>query len=457
MDLTAKGTRKLELTANRGAASLAGILGRGPKGEDGSNVLPTDTAIAAKINDPASATKAALDVSMAAQTAPFARLGADFYTGPYVAAMGDSITALNGSTTGNQQADTHHNWLYCYAGGRLRWARTAAQAGYTLAQIRDTQLPLILAQNPLPDAVLLLGGTNDVGSSTFDLAASMAVWDDIHNQLRKQGIRLIPCTIPPRGDSTTANQKADKFNAALRNRAANLGLDLVDYHKVLVDPATGGYKAGYSISDNLHPSFLGGKEMGKYAAMVLAPRFPDVRPYLVEHALDSTDLLAGQGLFRVDTNGDGIADGWSSFSAAAYSIVTDADGTKWQRLTRDSSASGALLQKSVSSVVAPGDVIEVSARVQAGGWDAVVTPTSTVNWTFSCTTTGTAATDSASPAYAMHCDAADGVLTQRITVGAGATGQIKANLQISNAPASGSVWVQFANVTVRNLTTLGVL
>ena len=46
MDLTAKGTRKLELTANRGGASLAGILGRGPKGEDGTNVLPTDTAVA---------------------------------------------------------------------------------------------------------------------------------------------------------------------------------------------------------------------------------------------------------------------------------------------------------------------------------------------------------------------------------------------------------------------------
>jgi len=47
VDLTAKGTRKLELTANRGGASLAGILGRGPKGEDGSNVLPTNAVIAA--------------------------------------------------------------------------------------------------------------------------------------------------------------------------------------------------------------------------------------------------------------------------------------------------------------------------------------------------------------------------------------------------------------------------
>jgi len=65
VDLTAKGTRKLELTANRGSASITPILGRGAKGEDGSNVLPTDTAIAAKINDPASDTSAALSDSIA--------------------------------------------------------------------------------------------------------------------------------------------------------------------------------------------------------------------------------------------------------------------------------------------------------------------------------------------------------------------------------------------------------
>jgi len=35
VDLTAKGTRRLELTANRGAASVGAVLGRGPKGDPG--------------------------------------------------------------------------------------------------------------------------------------------------------------------------------------------------------------------------------------------------------------------------------------------------------------------------------------------------------------------------------------------------------------------------------------
>ena len=44
MDLTAKGTRKLELAANRGSASLNGILGRGPIGPQG---IPGDAGTAA--------------------------------------------------------------------------------------------------------------------------------------------------------------------------------------------------------------------------------------------------------------------------------------------------------------------------------------------------------------------------------------------------------------------------
>jgi hypothetical protein len=172
-------------------------------------------------------------------------------------------------------------------------------------------------------------------------------------------------------------------------------------------------------------------------------------------AVRNHDLLTGYGLFLNDTNSDGVADGWTKITNAAYSITTDADGTKWQTITRDSSSAGALMQISVNSAVNPGDVVEIAARVRTSGWDAAVTPTSTLNWTLSCQFVG--ASLFAVPAYSLHCDLTDGVVVQRVVVGAGATGQIKVNLQIFGNPASGSVMIQFGNVTVRNLTALGVL
>ncbi|MEX0152212.1 hypothetical protein [Microbacterium sp. LMI1-1-1.1] len=40
--------------------------------------------------------------------------------------------------------------------------------------MRDTHLVQVLAMSPLPGAVAICGGTNDVGSATFDEATSRA-------------------------------------------------------------------------------------------------------------------------------------------------------------------------------------------------------------------------------------------------------------------------------------------
>lgn len=64
MQLTPAGTKTLTLGNNGGTVSIHGLIGVGPAGRDGSNVLPTDTAISNAINDTASATRASLSATM---------------------------------------------------------------------------------------------------------------------------------------------------------------------------------------------------------------------------------------------------------------------------------------------------------------------------------------------------------------------------------------------------------
>jgi lysophospholipase L1-like esterase len=407
---------------------------------------PTD------LPDPSSSSKGGLTLNA---------LRAMRYSGNRVVAMGDSITSANGSSGSNQIANTHQNFAFFNSGGRLRWGGVAGAAGgYTIEQIRDAFVSQVIAYSPQIAACIVLAGTNNVGNTgTFNLATSMTALNQIYTSLMAAGIRPIACTIPPRGDNSTVNGLVDKFNAAVRLNALTLGLDLIDYHKVLTDPATGVYKGGYCLADNIHPSYLGHKKMGEYAASALASKFPALLPYLVEHPVDATDALAAKGLFLTDTNADGVANNWSLIGGGTgqtYSIVTDADGvTKWQRITVPSTATGSgLLQCIVNGVGSPGDVVELTARVQTSGFDAVVTPTSTATWGVEGTLTSAPADINA--AAGIYCDVADAVIAQRVTIGAGWTGQIKVNLALNNAPASGSVWAQFANVSVRNLTTLGL-
>lgn len=59
-------TRALSLQPNTSTVSMRAVFGQGPKGEDGSNVLPTDEAIANAIDTPGSDTELALSASIAA-------------------------------------------------------------------------------------------------------------------------------------------------------------------------------------------------------------------------------------------------------------------------------------------------------------------------------------------------------------------------------------------------------
>jgi lysophospholipase L1-like esterase len=396
----------------------------------------------------------------------FAPRAAGGYAGNIVASLGDSMTSANGAGSAYTAVDQHTDYACIFSGQRLRFGQAAAAGGFTTAQIRDQLLPNLLLLSPLPNACVVLAGRNDVGAgssgSGYNGATAIAALEDIYMTLLTNGIRPVAATIPPAGDNSTVNNNVDNWNIRVRKLALKYALDLLDYHKVLTSLSGNGYVSGYNLADLIHPSYLGHKVMGQYAAGVLAPRFPEHRPFLAQRAGDSTDLLGGKGCFLVDTNADGISDGWSSFSGTGqtFSRRTDADGvTVWQRITMPTAGTGsALLQAAFSGVLNVGDVIEVAARVITNGFDAVVTPTSSLTWGITTVFTS-AAGFPAQPAYNVHCDvAADGssLVYARAVVGAGASGQLKVNMTISGQPSTGSVYLEVANYVVRNLTVLGL-
>jgi hypothetical protein len=366
------------------------------------------------------------------------------------------------------QPDSHFNQALAINGQSPMWRGVYATGGYTLEQIRDTHIPQVIALNPKPSACLVGGGTNNVktdGTGTgFVPSAAVAVVAQMCATLIANGIRPILQTIPSRADNTTINANVDKYNRALSQYARTNGFDVIDYHKALVDPATGDYKTGLGQTDKVHPNFLGCQVMARAAQSVWS-RFPKVNPPLAEHKFDSTNLIpSGYGVFLTDTNADGIADGWSSFSGTGWtpSIVTDAAGVKWQRITITSSlSSNTVLQWNASGLCVPGDVIELCARVQSSGFEAAFVPPagtgggSGPSWTLDANPVGSGS--DLAGAYACHGDLADAVLYGRLTVPAGATGQIKVSMTVATpAPASGTPYVQFAQVALRNLTTLGL-
>ncbi len=117
-----------------------------------------------------------------------------------IAFLTDSIGAFQSNT-----GQAWHRIMCTLSTGRLMWRGYFGTGGFTLTQIRDTDLSQVLAMSPLPGAVAICGGTHDVGSATFDEAASRAVLLDIIAKLEAAGTKPVLWTLPPRNDATAVN------------------------------------------------------------------------------------------------------------------------------------------------------------------------------------------------------------------------------------------------------------
>jgi lysophospholipase L1-like esterase len=137
-----------------------------------------------------------------------------------------------------------------------------------------------------PDKVFILAGYSDVLTPVSQTIANISSMVD---QMMAAGIQPILCTLPPTPPVDIPlgipNPDVVRINLGLRSLAELRGIPLVDFYSLLVDPATGLYKAGYS-ADGYHPQMPATKLMAQLAISTTRNIFDPVYPWLPDTVAD---------------------------------------------------------------------------------------------------------------------------------------------------------------------------
>lgn len=305
--------------------------------------LVADSHMAALVSDPTSATTAALAAAVPSKIPHAFRLHV----------LGDSLSqnGLNLSmypVAGLASGDAKNPWVWAHvlSQGKLRIGTIGATGGYDAAQIRETHLPTVLADLTPGDRVAVLAGTNNVGGSGIEQAKTdlTAIYDAI---LGAGGVP-VACTIPPANADSSANTAARiTLNLWIESNARAHGFQFLDFHKLLIDPATNGYRTGLN-NDDLHPNGGGARAMGQLIADTLTdPNAPD--PYLAAFNIGSgahpadgvlvwgNACMMNSGLYT--NRGDQFDYGFGTLTGGSgFSLVTvDGVAGRMQKVTRGAS------------------------------------------------------------------------------------------------------------------------
>lgn len=392
------------------------------------------------------------------------------FAGYGLAALGDSITSNVGNPKATFDGDTG---VGCMLAG-IQYRGSYASGGFTIEQVRDTHLPTVLALDPPPAAVRVMAGTNNM--PTLNLANALAAYKEITDALVGAGIRPIICTIPPRTNVSWSGN-IDLFNQTLRSLAAHEGLDLVDYHEVLTNPATGGFRPGYGRLDDVHPDVLGYRACADLLAATLRKRFPTVSAPLADSTTEAGNLLGATALFLTDTRttggetaGNGIADGFINTGSAGnvFTRVTDPSGYGHQvaQVPVGSAANVNLLSNQVTGLVgsvSAGEHVEFAVEITAQGFErnliapTTVGPGSTGPWWYIEVAyfNGTNWSSTLFRSYLMRCDVTDGVFWMRGVVPADATGDVRWLVATVGPPTVAPLVLDVTRPALKNLSRIG--
>lgn len=403
-----------------------------------------------------------------------------------IAAIGDSITA--GGTYGWYQTwmgGPYLNQIQMRSHQRIRFgAGNYAVSGATLASMQATQLPHILSMNPLPGACVIAGATNDMQGISWSFSTSAGLLKSMVTDLLAVGIVPILWCPPPNNHDwagnpsvATIHNRTYKWNTWIRRYAAANGFAVIDAHTALAQ-LNGDFIPGTLTggTDLIHPTGYGHRLIAEQA---LADGLADIFPpnSLVNTSRNTDDLTnmlnngtINQGLFTVDTNADGVADGLSASGAGTYALSlvdpTPQDQLmgKWQQVVVSSIGGVANVVASFTTGWSVGDTIAFSARIQTsgseaalGGWHLVALLTDIPG--------GFAMPDgSGSSTFLWHGvtswlnDMNDGELYIEFVIPTGSTDlQLWITANMIGATVATPLTLRVGEVTIRNLTTEGVL
>lgn len=266
-------------------------------------------------------------------------------------------------------------------------------------------------------------------------------------------------SITPAGALPTANTTASTANdetvAASRRHitmvnnvidylARKNGLQKIDTYPLYVDGATGKFKVGCN-SDDTHPSVYGQRLEGAKIALEINNKFPQCTPYLAGDNLDPTCISANP-LFNL--NNGTRPTGWYFYNGSGGTeSITDSADVLGKVFTINHSGANDnyfVYGPNITTGWSVGDLISFSGKVKftgantGGGFGSlrlmcVGTAIYILNLNFYNDTDGFV------------------VFSRDLAIPSGTTG-----LQLQSRVAKGVCTLEFGQLTIRNLTTLGL-
>jgi lysophospholipase L1-like esterase len=392
-----------------------------------------------------------------------------------IAALGDSITWWgNLLGYGPSIGQNYLQQLQVMTHQRIRYAGADfAISGSNLNSALTVQLPQVVAMNPLPGACVVASASNDldqVSSPNPNFTAMKTTLKSIVAGLLNAGIAPILWCVPPNnfgGSPSTYQANIHQWNSWIRRYASLNGFAVIDAHTACA-AIDGTYISGLGQSDLIHPTGAGQRAIAQQAISDgVADMFP---PNSLVHTARQTNDLSNLfnngtinlGLFTTDTNSDGVADGLTASGAGTFSLVTPLASDnlygKWQQMTASTGQTPSL-QASITTGWSVGDVIAFSCRVQTQNIEAAGAVFDVCLLT---DTPGGFTPPGGSSVTALYNgienwtgDAEDGELYVELTVLSAMT-DMKLLVWLPSV-TSGTATVRVGEVTIRNLTTGGLL
>lgn len=228
--------------------------------------------------------------------------------------------------------------------GRMANYLNAGIPGNTTAQMLARVQADVIAY--APDVCVIGGPTNDIGLGYAE-ATTRANIAAIVDALRAANIAPVirncpPCDVPgvaPWNTVALRTAAIQRYNAWLDNWAASKGIPVLDIYTPTANTTTGGYKSvGLPYTgDAIHPGPSAVLDIARAIAASPPPIFRDARPYRMAAAgIVGENMFAG-GVFQLDTNADGLADGWTLWTGGTLTPTLTAGGItvpgNWQNLS----------------------------------------------------------------------------------------------------------------------------
>lgn len=308
--------------------------------------------------------------------------------------------------------------------------------------------------NYTPNFVSVWLGTNDVTQQrSFD--SYKADISYIVSTLQQSGIVPVLFSIPPRA-SSAQYATINMWNLWLSTYAQQRRISFIDAYSVLVNPATGTYRAGFDSGDGIHMTMAGHNAVAQEFVSKMSGRVPSGTLLRPKYTADANNLLSnGLLLTNVDASPN-IPDGWSRAGGAAgvtESIVQDADfygGTAWEVAAVNPTSAPQFLQSGKTDWSVGDELLFVlkAKVVSASGLGSLKGLRVNANFF------GASSPTSIVTRY-MQLNGLKGIIAKKFTVPAGTTGPVQIAC-IFDIDSTASATYRVGEFAIYNLTRLGL-